>query len=187
MIPGAAPFTAGRPNGGIGFFSMLTEGAMPIETCPIAAKLNELFFSEGAHMGLMWFDDLSEAQGTLAAVWELEQEFYNGGFLQYFQNSSGDRVPVICAILERVGAHAVIPIVQRAMALAGPYIPWADDEKRFYALAALDRETKSALYNLGDEFSASLDDLNLLLFHYLRQHRDAFEAPEEFWTEGGDQ
>ena len=60
---------------------------MAFETDPIAAKLNDFVSSRQAYMWLMWFDKLPPIERALIAIWELEQEVYNGSFIQYFQNS----------------------------------------------------------------------------------------------------
>ena len=119
----------------------------------------------------------------MIAIWELEQEVYNGGFLQYFGNSSGARVPFICGILRTIGADQVASILKGAIAFAGPGIPWDDEIKRYPMLNALSEENKDKLSDLGGELYSQLDDLNALLFRYLSKHRDQLDTPEEFWLE----
>jgi hypothetical protein len=155
---------------------------MAFESDPIAEKLNDFVCSREAYMWLMWLPELRPAEQALIAIWELEQEVYNGGFLQYFQNSSGNHVPFICDVLRRVGASKVTSIMERAIALAGPGVPWDDEIKRFTVLDTLSDENKNKLSQLDHEFYEQLDDLNLMLFRYLSKHRDQVDAPEDFWT-----
>jgi hypothetical protein len=129
------------------------------ETDPIAAKLNDFISSRQAYMWLMWFDKLPPIERALIAIWELEQEVYNGGFMQYFQNSSGNRVPFICEILRGVDANKVASVVEHAIALAGPGIPWDDELKRYTMLNSLSDENKSQLFRMDREFYDQLDDL----------------------------
>jgi Domain of unknown function (DUF4375) len=152
------------------------------ESDPIATKLNDFVSSRRAYMWLMWFDELPRVEQALIAIWELEQEVYNGGFMQYFQNSSGNRVPFICEILRGVGANKVASVVERAIALAGPGIPWDDELRRYAMLNTLSHENKSTLSRMSHEFYEQLDDLNLMLFRYLSKHRDLIDAPKDFWT-----
>ena len=63
---------------------------MAYESDPIASKLNELVSRNEAYMWLSWFDELKLPDQVLLGVWELANEVYNGGFLQYFHNSSRD-------------------------------------------------------------------------------------------------
>jgi hypothetical protein len=156
---------------------------MAFESDPIAAKLNNFVSSREAYMWLMWFDELTLAEQALIATWELEQEVYNGGFMQYFQNSSGERVPFICKILRTVEANKVASVLDRAIELAGPNIPWDDELRRCAMLKALSDDSKSKLFHMSDELYEQLDDLNSLLFRYLSKHRDQLDAPEEFWAE----
>src|SRR5712691_6409752 len=115
---------------------------VPFESDPIAAKLNEFVSSREAYRWLMWFDELKPAEQALIATWELEQEVYNGGFMQYFQNSSGGRVPFICEILRIVEATKAASVLERAIALVGPNIPWDDEVKRYGMLSDLPDENK---------------------------------------------
>ena len=115
---------------------------MAFESDPIAAKLNDFIASQEAYMWLLWFDELTPAEQALIAIWELEQEVYNGGFMQYFGNSSGARVPFICGILRTIGADQVASILEGAIAFAGPGIPWDDEIKRYPMLNALSEENK---------------------------------------------
>jgi hypothetical protein len=156
---------------------------MPFESDPIAAKLNDLVTSLQPYRWLVPFDQLSPAKRVLFAIWELEQEVYNGGFKQYFQNSSGDRVPVICEILRIVGADRVALVLERAIALAGPNIPWGDIAKRYPLLNHLPEDIKDKLFDLNKELYKELDDLNASLFRYLSKHRDELDAPADFWVE----
>src|SRR5437762_10408868 len=58
--------------------------------------------------GRFWrvdFDDLSRAEQVFRVIWELEAEVNNGGFHQYFSNSSGDSAFAVVDALKGVGAH----------------------------------------------------------------------------------
>ena len=156
---------------------------MAFESDPIASKLNEFVSTHEAYMWLSWFDELKPAEQALLAIWELEQEVYNGGFPQYFQNSSGDRVPVISDILRTVGADKAAAVVESAIALVGPNIPWQDHVKRYRAVEELSGKSKDKLHDLGRELYDELDNLNALLFRYLSRHREQLDAPADFWTE----
>jgi Domain of unknown function (DUF4375) len=155
---------------------------MAFESDPIAAKLNDFVGSHQAYMWLMCFDELPPVERALIAIWELEQEVYNGGFLQYLQNWSGNRVPFICEILRGIDANNAACAVERAIALVGPGIPWDDEVERYTMLNTLSDENKSKLSQLGQEFYEQLDDLNLMLFRYLSEHHDQLDAPKDFWT-----
>jgi hypothetical protein len=155
---------------------------MAFESDPIARKLNDFIVSEEAWWWLVDFNELMPAEQALIGVWELEQEVYNGGFMQYFYNS-GEHVPAMREILQRIGASHAASIFERAAAVVEPGMSWAELFSRASTLDASSEENKTKLYDLDREFSKHLDDLNLLLFRYLSKHRDQLNAPAEFWTE----
>ena len=157
---------------------------MPYESAPLAIRLNELVVSLDAYMWLMWFDELTPAEQAFIAIWELQQEVYNGGFMQYFQNSSGERVPHICEILRRIDAGPAASVIERAISLAGPDIPWNDKVRRFSALKTISEDNRDKLFHMSKDLFDQSDDLHRLLFQYLSKHREQIEAPADFWTEG---
>jgi hypothetical protein len=155
---------------------------MPYESDPVATKLNELVATSEAYFGLLWFDKLTTPEQALIAIWELVQEVYNGGLMQYFGNSSGARVPHICGILQSIGAEPVASILEQAILLAGQGIPWDDNVRRRAELGKLPAESKEQFCSLDGDLYAQMDALHFDLFHYLKEHRDEIEAPPEFWT-----
>ncbi len=156
---------------------------MAYESDPVAAKLNELFCDRVGFWAFVEFDDLNPAEKALAGVWELVQEVYNGGFMQLFQNSSGERVHEICDILRQTGADQAASILERAIALAGPNIPWKDLVGRFEALKRVPEQNKVQLFDLGREFYDQLDDIHRLLWRYLSECRGEIDVADDFWTE----
>ena len=61
-------------------------------------------------------------QETIALFW-LEAEVMNGGFDQYFWNSSGDLLPQACSGLQRLGMPITLGLVDQAITAfcVGPY------------------------------------------------------------------
>jgi hypothetical protein len=156
---------------------------MPYESDPIAAKLNDLVGSREAYAWLMWFDELPPAEQALLAIWELEQEVYNGGFFQYFLNSSGNRAPILLNILQTIGANEAASTVSHAVSLLGSDIPWNDEIKRFPIVWSLPDEIKDKLSLLDRALYEQMDELNSLLFQYLSKHRDEIDVSAEFWAQ----
>ncbi len=62
----------------------------------------------------------SSPQKVFSAIWNLESEVNNGGFSQYFLNSSAESAPVVVQALETIGAAATAMICGRAIAAAFP-------------------------------------------------------------------
>ena len=51
------------------------------------------------------FASQSLPQKVFSAIWEVESEVNNGGFAQYFLNSSAESASFVVEALETVGAH----------------------------------------------------------------------------------
>jgi len=78
-----------------------------------------LLFAESARFNAADYDMLSKAERAARCVWELEAEVNNGGFTQFFQNSSGEHAPDTPDTLRRIGAYAAADIVDAALVLVG--------------------------------------------------------------------
>jgi hypothetical protein len=160
---------------------------MPYESDPIAIKLNELVASLDAFMWLMWFDELNSAEKALAGTWELTNEVYNGGFMQYFHNSSREHAIPMIDVLRSIDAHHAADIVRTAITVVGPGTRWGDEPNFLTAINSIPDEVRREVTELERKFYDESDNLHLQLFTYLSKHRDQFEAPEGFWNEATNQ
>jgi len=57
------------------------------------------------------YDGLGSAEQVFRSIWELEAEVNNGGFPQYFENSSGRIAPYAEAALRAIAATRAADIV----------------------------------------------------------------------------
>jgi Domain of unknown function (DUF4375) len=158
-------------------------GEMPYESDPITMKLNELVASQELYMGLMAFDELKPAEQALIGTWELANEVYNGGFMQYFHNSSREHAKPMVDVLRSIDARQAADILESAIALAGPGTTLGDEPNYLAAVNSMPDDVERQITELERKFYDELDNLHLRLFRYLSKHRDQIEAPEEFWTE----
>lgn len=156
---------------------------MPYESDPITAKLNELVNGQQLYFDLGGFDELNPAEQALLGTWELANEVYNGGFMQYFHNSSREHAEPMIEVLRSFEAHEAASILEAAIALAGPGTPLGDEPGFLRATRAASEEIKDQLSALGSKLYDDLDNVHLRLFCYLVKHRDQIEAPEGFWKE----
>jgi len=116
------------------------------------------------------FDGLTEAERVWIAVEDLQTDVNNGGFDQYFLNSSGDTAWFAPAALRTIGAPSMATIVERANAAFGPDGPPRDREQRQEALERLRGADDDVLFkSLDDDFFKYPDDLDELLRTYLRR------------------
>ena len=66
------------------------------------------------------FAQLTVPEQVFVAVWTLESDVNNGGFDQYYLNSSGDYAWFAPAALRAIGAEQTAAIAERANAAFGP-------------------------------------------------------------------
>lgn len=122
------------------------------------------------------FESLTAAERVVFCVDELEREINNGGFHQFFQNLSGDRVPETIAVLETVGAGEMLALLREAVALFPARMPPRDQLKRGAILEGVSEDVLVAWATLDDKFCSYPEDLTTLVRRYVEQHREEFRA-----------
>ena len=156
---------------------------MAYESDPITQKLNELVSGQQLYMDLDSFEQLNPAEQALIGTWELANEVYNGGFTQYFHNSSRDRAKPMVGVLRSIDAPRAAALLQNALEIAGPGTRWGDEPNYFTVINSMPEGVKNKLRELERRFHDELDNLHLQLFRYLSKHREQLGAPSDFWTE----
>ncbi|HEY4143391.1 MAG TPA: DUF4375 domain-containing protein [Pseudolabrys sp.] len=156
---------------------------MPYESDPITAKLNGWVAGQELYYDLGSFEYMNAAEKALIGTWELVNEVYNGGFMQYFHNSSREHAKPMIVVLRSFEATEAAEILETATALAGPGTPLGDEPGYLNALKMAPDEIKEQLSELESKLYNDLDNVHLHLFQYLKTRRDEIEAPEDFWTE----
>ena len=130
--------------------------------------------SEKTSFGKQDFASQSPPQKVFSALWAVESEVNNGGFSQYFFNSSNESAHFVAEALEIIGAPETADICRRAIAVAFPEgLPQSEEAIRA-AAADFSAEIRQMLEPLDQEFFSYPHDLTDLLFTYVSQH------PEEF-------
>jgi hypothetical protein len=123
--------------------------------------------------GRFWrldFDDLSQAEQVFRAIWELEGDVNNGGFDQYFFNSSGDTAFAVVDALKAIGARQIAGIVAQANGIFPSSCPPRDRDKRQALLDTFGPEKKALLERLDQEFFRYPDNLTELLYEYVKRN-----------------
>jgi hypothetical protein len=113
------------------------------------------------------FETLAERDRILVAIWWLEGDVNNGGFGQYFRNSSGDQAWFAPQALRRIGAEKMTAIVEEANAEFGPGGPPRDRDERQERLLAMTGAQRARLDALDRRFCDYPDDLSRLLCAFL--------------------
>jgi len=111
---------------------------------------------------------LTAPQQTFKIVWELEAEVNNGGFDQYFSNTSGRDAPRAAAALRAIGAFKCAQIVEAAVGRIDERgLDWPNDARRRQALTKFDADRFS---DLDERFFAYPDPLSALLYRFVVAH-----------------
>jgi HEAT repeat protein len=124
------------------------------------------------------WEALTPVQRQVLAVEMLEGEVNNGGFDQYFYNSSGDTWPDAQAGLQAIGATEVGKLLARAVARFGSEGPSNDRETRQKQLAKISSAGNS-FSTLEDEFYKDENNLQPALLAFIAAHADEFRPTSE--------
>jgi hypothetical protein len=140
-------------------------------------RLTQLAERPDARFWRVSYEALSAPERVFRSVWELEAEVNNGGFHQYFWNSSGSLAPHAPAALRAIGASTTAGIVESAIAAVGRDIPWSDERARQTRLDAIEPQR---LERFDDAFYAYPDNLTMLLYRYASEHRGDLGLSPDF-------
>jgi hypothetical protein len=153
---------------------------MAIDRDEMNHRLVKLSESPNIRFWRIDYDQLSFPERVFGLIWELESEVNNGGFHQYFWNSTGTLAPHVVDTLKTIGAAAAAGIAQQALAVVGPDIPWSDDATRKTHINQLSSQAREKLHDLDQAFFAYPNDLTTLLYRYVTKHRSELRAPADF-------
>jgi hypothetical protein len=125
------------------------------------------------------FESQSIPQKIFSSIWALESEVNNGGFSQYFFNSSCETAGFVAEALDSIGAPRTADICRRAIATAFPAGLPVEFEAIRSAAADFPSETEERLDALDKEFFQYPHNLTELLFVYVSNHPAEFgELPK---------
>ena len=113
-------------------------------------------------------------QKVFSAIWAVESEVNNGGFSQYFLNSSCETAGFVAEALDAIGAPGTADICRRAIEAAFPDGLPSDPEEISSAASDFSEDTEDRLNALDQEFYQYPHNLTELLFAYVSK------CPEEF-------
>jgi hypothetical protein len=113
------------------------------------------------------FDRLSEEEQTVILVWSLEGEVDNGGFDQFYFNSSGNFAAETVETLRRIGASRTAELVEEANRLFPTQPPPRERAARIAELDSFTGSMSVTLDRLDREFHRDPDCLEKLLFAYM--------------------
>jgi hypothetical protein len=119
---------------------------------------------------------LTQSERTILAVEALEREVNNGGYSQFFVNSSKEYVADIVAALERIVCRKTAHITAKAIAalnIKGPVTLAAVDD----AMAQDDSGRDDALDECDSQYYRSGEAIADQLFAFIRSHQTEVRLP----------
>jgi hypothetical protein len=132
--------------------------------------------------GRFWrvdFDALTYPERVFHAIWELESDVNNGGFCQYYSNSSGDSAFFVVEALKAIGAEKTAGLVERAHSVFPDSNPPRNRDERNVHLDSISPDQDTLLEDLSTEFFQYPENLLELLFAYVRQNAATIEGAQD--------
>ena len=117
-------------------------------------------------------ENLNEHERVFFVTQVLAQEVNNGGFSQFFYNSSGDFSNELVEAFTRIGAYKTADICQQALSVFPGPVP-VDRDEREELFDHLDCDP--FLDECDDAFYEYVDDLEGLNYAYIMAHLESFE------------
>lgn len=127
---------------------------------------------------LAFLEQLTPGQQAFLLTMFFEGEVCNGGFCQFFFNSTGDFAHEIASALRYLGAHDHLQLLEQAMSVFGPEPYPTDRQERNNRLDKLAGEVDAKLSELDNAFY-SLDDPDRCLQTYWE--KCVKEQPDQFF------
>jgi hypothetical protein len=120
------------------------------------------------------YDKLTEPQKQFYLNQNLEREVNNGGFSQYFTNSSGDNTHETISSLKAIAAYKTADILQKAIdQFPDKTVPKGRNE-RVEIVEQIEEVANKVWDELDQTFFKYEDNLNLLNIGFVRKHKDFF-------------
>lgn len=120
-------------------------------------------------------DRLNESQKVLLIVGNLEREINNGGFHQFYFNSSGDYANETIDALIKIGANKTAEIVKKANSEFKNGILPKDRVERQNELELIEEKGEGNWNKCDSEFYEYQDDLTELLIAFVIKNKRDFE------------
>jgi Domain of unknown function (DUF4375) len=120
---------------------------------------------------------LSAGYRTVYATWLLETEVNNGGFHQFFSNSSGQFAIDALAGCRLIGADQHADLLKQAIATNEKERSEREKDGREAAAESFSRSSDTTALEELDRQFFDLDDLSPERIRYVRDHPDEFRSP----------
>lgn len=119
-------------------------------------------------------DNLTRPQWVFYLNQNLEREVNNGGFMQFFFNSTGEYAHETIGSLQSIGAYATAKLLQEAIRMFPEKTVPKNIVDRQQKITTLIEANPSVWLQMDDTFYSYEEDLNVLNIEYVRKFRDQF-------------
>lgn len=119
-------------------------------------------------------EQLTEPQKNFYFNQNLEREINNGGFDQFFSNSSGDYAHETLTSLKLIGANKTVDILQKAIDQFPNSTVSKDRDKRQNFLEQMEEKANEVWEQLDQAFYKYDDNLNDLNIEFIKQNKNSF-------------
>jgi hypothetical protein len=120
------------------------------------------------------YSKLTEQQKLFYFNQNLEREINNGGFNQYFYNSSGNYAHETVISLKEIGANKTADILQKAIdEFPNKNVP-KDRDERIEVIEKIEDNANNKWEELDKQFYQYEDNLNLLNIEYIKKNASSF-------------
>lgn len=120
-------------------------------------------------------NNLTQQEKNFYYIEGLEREVNNGGFSQYFYNSSGDYAHETLSALKQVGANYVAVLLQKAINEFPEQQVQKNRETREGVLSKIESRANKTWDKLDDEYYHAFENLEYLLIKYVKSNRAYFD------------
>ena len=117
---------------------------------------------------------LSAEEKVFYVVTDVYSQVASMGFEHYFFDEAGKHAMEVPEALRTIGAEKRAAIAQRAIDIVGGSLSENDKERASFIRNELTDEMRASLAECDEEFKAIEDDINRLLFVYIREYHYKF-------------
>ncbi len=117
---------------------------------------------------------LSDAERTIYIVYTLEGEVNNGGFAQYFYNSSGDLGYELEAAFQKIGASETATICEKATAVFGTAYPQDRSERQDIMMSDDNVHFGDIWSECDSEFFEYPEDTANMMYEFIMDNKKDF-------------
>jgi len=135
----------------------------------VAEIWDEISIYDGEEVFQKQFERATSKQRNIFAAHWCQSEIRNGGFYQFFDNSTGILAPEAVEAFKAIGMPKIANVIEKAIGLFGSTYP-RDKDKREEALRAFENQSNQEKYILDE-----IETLTKEFLALIRKENNGFE------------